>query len=348
MPHAEDPPPTLLLWHRRMFDHETGPSHPENRRRFATTLHTLHEAMLPHVRWHDAPREATGRQLRLVHTPEHVARMVATIGTHGQIDADTPISPATYHAAAMAAGACIEAVDAVLAGEAANAFALVRPPGHHAEPDRAMGFCFFNSIAVAAAHGIVTHRLERVLIVDWDVHHGNGTQRIFSGRSDVLFISMHQWPLYPGTGAATEIGHGDGEGFTVNLPVPAGTGDEDALAVFGHIVEPIADVYRPQLILVSAGFDADARDPLGSLALTPGGFAGMLRLLRGVADRHAGGRIVLALEGGYDEDALGEGTVACLNALGPGRALRPRVGPLPPHLKPLRRQHANHWPVLQA
>ncbi len=348
MDHETDARSTLLLFHHWMLEHAPGPDHPERPGRLHAILEALHHARLPHIRWNNQPpHEATRRQLRAVHTPEHVLRMAAMAGTGGRIDADTVLGPGSHRAALTAAGTCIAAVDAVLAGEAANAFALVRPPGHHAEPDRAMGFCIFNSVAVAAAHAIEARGLERVLIVDWDVHHGNGTQRIFEDRSDVLFISTHQWPLYPRTGGADEIGHGDGEGFTVNLPVPAGTSDEEMLAVYGHLVEPIADAYRPQLVLISAGFDADARDPLANLNLTPAGFAAMLRMLRRVADRHAGGRIVLALEGGYDLDALAEGVLACLMALEPEPGLGPRIPDLPRHLEPLRTQHAARWPVLR-
>jgi acetoin utilization deacetylase AcuC-like enzyme len=200
-----------------------------------------------------------------------------------------------------------------MSNRAATAFALVRPPGHHAEADRAMGFCLFNNVAVAAAHAIAAYNLKRVLIVDWDVHHGNGTQHTFEIRRDVLFMSTHMWPEYPGTGDFEEVGRGDGAGFSVNVPLAYGMGDADYSAVFEQVLAPIANAYQPELVLVSAGFDAHEADPLGQMRVTARGFARLCALVKDVADRHARGRLALVLEGGYDLRGLAESVRACVD-----------------------------------
>ncbi len=204
-------------------------------------------------------------------------------------------------------------------GESKAAVALVRPPGHHAERDRAMGFCIFNNIAIAAAHAIETFQIERVLIVDWDVHHGNGTQHIFEHRPDVLFVSSHQWPLWPGTGTANEHGVGEGEGFTINLPLPPGFDDAGYVSLFERVVIPIAEQYRPHLVLISAGFDAHRNDPLADMAMTEDGFARLCGMMMHVAAAHAEHRIALILEGGYDLYALSGGMRACVEILSGAR-----------------------------
>ena len=338
--------PTLLLTDERMLEHDAGRGHPERPDRLRAAVDGLDRAAFGHVAW-ATPRPAARERLLAVHTERHVANLESIAGTECTIDGDTRVSPASHEAALLAAGAAIDAVDAMLAGEASSAFALVRPPGHHAERDRAMGFCLYDNVAVAAAHAIDVHGLRRVLIADWDVHHGNGTQDVFDDRDDVLVVSAHQWPLYPGTGALSEVGTGPGRGYTVNLPLPPGRYDHDYLALFEHVVAPIADDFAPELVLVSAGYDADTRDPLGSMRLSPRGFADLLRVLRGVADRHAGGRIALALEGGYDLDAVAEGVVECVGALAPGDRTAPPPIDLPANLEPLREAHAEHWPGLR-
>jgi acetoin utilization deacetylase AcuC-like enzyme len=236
-------------------------------------------------------------------------------GRNARIDADTATSPDSIHAAYLAAGAVTDAVDAVMTGEHRRAFALVRPPGHHAEPQSAMGFCFFNSIAVGAGHAVRDHGCERVLIVDWDVHHGNGTQAAFEGRADVLFISLHQFPFYPGTGALLEIGTGPGEGYTINVPLPSRCTDGDYRAAFRDVVAPIAHAFDPDLVMVSAGFDAHRLDPLASMHVTEEGFADMAATVRDLADRHADGRLVLTLEGGYDLGGLGRSVRSVVDVL---------------------------------
>ncbi|MER3438998.1 MAG: histone deacetylase, partial [Chloroflexota bacterium] len=250
-----------------------------------------------------------------VHNPwyiETVERLAERGG--GWLDADTYVTPQSYDVALLAAGAAVAAVDAVLGGVVPRAFALVRPPGHHATPERGMGFCLFNNIAIAAARAL-SHGLERVLIFDWDVHHGNGTQDVFYDSSAVMFCSIHQYPFYPGTGAASERGIGNGEGYTLNIPLPAGRTDEDYIRIVDEVVVPAAYQYRPELILISAGFDAHAHDPLGGMRLTERGFAAMTRLIAGAAGDLCSGRIVAVLEGGYDIAALGRCVAATVREL---------------------------------
>jgi acetoin utilization deacetylase AcuC-like enzyme len=229
----------------------------------------------------------------------------------------------------MAAGAAVSAVDAVVRGEASGgtrrAFALVRPPGHHAEMTRPMGFCIINNIAVATRHAQHELGIKRVLIVDWDVHHGNGTQHSFLHRADVLFVSLHQFPFYPGTGALQETGSGDGDGYTVNVPFPGGCHDGDYRAAFRDIIVPVANAFEPDLVMVSAGFDAHRLDPLAGMEATEEGYADMAATVASIADEHADGRLVLTLEGGYDLGALGRSVRACVDVLtgtsAPGQAI---------------------------
>jgi acetoin utilization deacetylase AcuC-like enzyme len=253
-----------------------------------------------------------------VHDPRYIDT-VAEVARRGggYWDLDTYISPGSYEAAILAAGAATAAVDAVVTEGARSAFALVRPPGHHALRMSAMGFCLFNNIAVAAQHAVKRHGLQRVMIVDWDVHHGNGTQDYFYDRSDVLFFSSHRYPFYPGTGALHETGRGKGAGYTVNVPLPAGVGDEGYSMVFREIVAPLAKRYRPELLLVSAGYDAHLADPLGGMAVSVAGFSEMARTVRLLADEigECGGRVAAILEGGYNIEALAASVVATIAAL---------------------------------
>jgi acetoin utilization deacetylase AcuC-like enzyme len=232
----------------------------------------------------------------------------------GYLDADTVVQPDSVDVAALAAGAGIAAVDAALDGSVARGFVLARPPGHHATPQRGMGFCIFNTIAVAAAHAL-ERGLSRVMIIDWDVHHGNGTQDAFYDSDQVLFVSLHQSPLYPGSGAASERGAGRGSGYTINAPLRAGGGDEIYQTVFEEVVAPAATAYQPELVLVSAGFDAHAADPLANMRVTEAGFAAMARSAREIAEAHAGGRLIAFLEGGYDPPALARSVAATLAVL---------------------------------
>jgi acetoin utilization deacetylase AcuC-like enzyme len=232
----------------------------------------------------------------------------------------------------LAAGAAIEGVERVLDGRHRRALALVRPPGHHAETDRAMGFCFYNNVAIGAAHARA-RGVERVAIVDYDVHHGNGTQHVFESDPQVLYVSMHQSPFYPGTGAFGEIGRGDGQGFTVNIPLEVGAVDEDYRVVFTDIVIPVLSQFRPGLVLISAGFDAHERDPLGGMRVSSPAFAAMTLELRQVAESHSGGRLAAVTEGGYDLHALAESLGLLTEVLGPekaGPAEWPKAGPVSP------------------
>jgi acetoin utilization deacetylase AcuC-like enzyme len=261
-----------------------------------------------------APRAATREQLTRVHRAEHVALIAGTAGRAVALDPDTYTSPESYGVALLASGAAIDAVERVLSGPHTAALALIRPPGHHAEPDRAMGFCLFNNVAVAAAHAR-TLGASRIAIVDFDVHHGNGTQKIFDADPSVLYISTHQYPYYPGTGAADEIGQGHGRGFSVNLPLEVGATDDDYRVVFEEVGLPVLRQFRPELLIVSAGFDAHERDPLAGMRLTTGAFGAMTAELRRVAEEYAAGRIALITEGGYDLHALAASLDACIEAL---------------------------------
>lgn len=245
-----------------------------------------------------------------VHPARFVDEILAMEGQSVRVDVDTETSPDSVDAIRAAVGCSLAAVRSAMDGEAA--FALVRPPGHHAEPDRAMGFCFFSNVAIAAEEAL-SLGARRVLIVDWDVHHGNGTQAAFWRRDDVHFFSTHQWPLYPGTGAASETGAGAGLGATINVPMPAGCGDDDHVRVFETILRPRADELRPDVVLVSAGFDSHALDPLGGMEVTTAGFAKLATIVRSIADEHCGGRIALFLEGGYSVEGLSSSVVACCN-----------------------------------
>jgi acetoin utilization deacetylase AcuC-like enzyme len=264
-----------------------------------------------------APREASLNELALCHHPEYVATVEqSAFEQRTDFDPDTHACAETWKTATLAAGGVLTAVEAVMDGEADNAFAIVRPPGHHALPDRAMGFCFFNNVAIAASWLVHIRRLHRVLILDWDVHHGNGTQDIFYGSAEVLYMSTHQFPFYPGTGWLDQIGTGEGTGFTVNAPLPANSGDDEHLRVFDELCLPIARQFRPEFILISAGFDSHYRDPLGGMRVTEDGFGTMARRLRRLADDCCGGRVAVALEGGYDLRALADCGRTVIDELG--------------------------------
>ncbi|MCB9528254.1 MAG: histone deacetylase [Myxococcales bacterium] len=309
----------LLYAHDEMLRHEPGPAHPERPDRLRAVSHALEGAAVERRR----PVAVTREALLRVHPAPYVDAMEALAGRAARLDADTVASPGTIGAARLAAGAAVQLVDALVDGEATRGFALVRPPGHHAEPEVPMGFCFYNNVAVAAAHARA-RGVERVLVVDWDVHHGNGTQAVFEGRDDVLFFSVHQSPLYPGTGLLHETGKGAGAGYTLNAPMAPGLGDGDYAALFRDVLRPVADAYEPGLVLVSAGFDAHRDDPLGGMMLTEEGFAVLCAEVAAVADDHAGGRLGLVLEGGYDLGGLARSVRACVDVL--GGATAPRAG----------------------
>jgi acetoin utilization deacetylase AcuC-like enzyme len=263
-----------------------------------------------------APQPATEEAIVGVHSAAVVRRVRETAAAGGAwLDPDTFVSTDSFDVGLLAVGGACAAVDAVMSGASRRAFALVRPPGHHAEPLRSMGFCLFNNVAIAARRAQIQYDIERVAIIDWDVHHGNGTQAIFWSDPSVLFISLHQYPFYPGTGSAAERGVGAGEGTTVNLPLPAGSGDEAYLQAFSSIVEPSVRAFAPDLVMVSAGFDAHADDPLAMMRMSTSGFVALARGVAKLADEVSEGRLVLVLEGGYNLSALGESVVAVLREL---------------------------------
>jgi acetoin utilization deacetylase AcuC-like enzyme len=294
----------ILIASERFAEHQTPPGHPERPQR-AEVMDVVAGEFRARGGEVVAPRQATHEQLARVHDVEYLKRISETAGQALALDPDTFTSPETHEIALLAAGAAVDAVERVMGGRHKVAFAMVRPPGHHAERRRAMGFCFYNNIAVAAAHAR-TLGANRVVIVDYDVHHGNGTQHMFESNPNVLYVSTHQYPFYPGTGAVDETGVGAGTGFTVNLPLEAGATDADYRVVFAEVVLPVVRQFRPDLVLVSAGFDAHERDPLANMRLTTGAFAAMTMELRVVAGECCDERMMLITEGGYDLQALGK------------------------------------------
>ncbi len=296
--------------------HINGPNHPEcperldaiREYRASTNLESRVEIRTP---------TPIGRQiLQKTHHNEYIERIYqATLKNHKQLDSDTSVCPGSWPAALLGAGALINAVDFVLEQPNRRAFCSPRPPGHHARPNQAMGFCLFNNIAIGAQHALTHKAVKRVAILDWDVHHGNGTQEIFYGRSDVFFASIHQHPFYPGTGKESECGSGNGVGTTLNCPLPSGATDHDYLRCWNETIRPALDTFEPDCLFISAGFDADARDPIGGLDLTPSGFE---KLTYGVSEwskQACNGRIISSLEGGYNTQALGEDVSLHVNAL---------------------------------
>jgi acetoin utilization deacetylase AcuC-like enzyme len=301
-----------LYTHKACLDHDPGPAHPESPSRLASVLQALDIDRFAWLDRIEAPR-ATREQLERVHRSSLIDEVFASSPPSGlrHLDADTAMSPGSLEAALRAAGAACAAVDTVMDGYTRRAFCAVRPPGHHATPQTAMGFCLFNNIAAAAAHAIDAHGLTRVAIVDFDVHHGNGTQDIFWADPRVLYASTHQSPLYPGTGSRLERGAGN----IVNAPLAPGAGSSEFRTAFENIVLPALDTFAPQLVLISAGFDAHKLDPLANLNLETADYAWVTERLVELADRHAEGRVVSSLEGGYSLTALRESTVAHVAAL---------------------------------
>jgi acetoin utilization deacetylase AcuC-like enzyme len=304
--------PTLLVTHPDCIAHEPGRGHPEAPGRLSAILDIFREPQFAKVVRLEAP---LGREsdIARVHDPSFVSAVLAAVPAtgHAALDGDTILSPGSGAAALRAVGALTAAVDAVIAGRAKNAFCAVRPPGHHAEPAHAMGFCLFNSIAIAARHAQASHGLKRVAIVDFDVHHGNGTQAVVESDPALFFASSHQYPLYPGTGAAGETGRGN----VVNAPLAAGSDGRVFRRAFETRILPALDAFAPDLLLVSAGFDAHRADPLAGLELEEADFAWVTARLMEAAARHCGGKLVSALEGGYDLKALAGSAAAHLQAL---------------------------------
>ncbi len=303
---------TLLVTHPACLSHDAGPMHPESKDRLSAVLAGLDTADFRALQRAAAPL-ATSEQLARVHSSAYVENLLAAIPDSGyvRLDPDTVISPGSGEAALRAAGAVVAAVDAVTAGEAGNAFCAVRPPGHHAEAMRAMGFCLLNNVAVGAAHARAAHGLRRVAVVDFDVHHGNGTQHMFETDPDLFYASTHQWPLYPGTGGRDEVGVGN----ICNVPLPPMAGSREFRAAVAEIVVPALRDFGPEFLLISAGFDAHQADPLGGLRLTTADYGWVTAVLCKVAEDTCGGRLVSTLEGGYDLDALAASTAVHVRGL---------------------------------
>jgi acetoin utilization deacetylase AcuC-like enzyme len=330
----------LYVRHRSSFEHDTG-GHPENARRVTAIEEAMSDRDWLGMELVEAPA-ATREQLERVHSASHVDAIeeLAERGG-GPIDLDTVASAGSWKAAQHAAGGAVLAAERLLA-ERGWAFCGLRPPGHHAEHDRAMGFCLFNNVAVAAAHAIAKLAVERVLVLDWDVHHGNGTEAIFYGSSQVLYSSIHQSPLYPGTGAATDFGSGEGEGFTVNLPVPPGSGSDEFLSLVQAVVVPIGREWRPELICISAGYDAHRDDPLANCSVDDAAYGDMAASVRELA-MELEVPVLICLEGGYSLGALSRSVVVTLEAFTAERA--PGSSPIEPAV-PYRERLSRFWPTL--
>jgi acetoin utilization deacetylase AcuC-like enzyme len=343
--------PRVGLFDDPLFrEHDAGRGHPERPGRLDAIRRGIRSAGLEARLTLLQPRDAAPEEILRVHSSSHLSRVAATQGRVRRFDPDTQAGPRSYAAALRAAGAAVDAVDRVLDGGLDRAFCCVRPPGHHAEASRAMGFCLFNNVAIAAAHAL-SRGLGRVAIVDWDVHHGNGTQAIFYREPRVLYVSSHEYPFYPGTGALDETGDGAGSGFTVNLPLPAGLGDREYSQLYREIVEPIGRSFDPELVLVSAGFDPYRDDPLAGMRLSEHGFANLVQTCLDVAQGSARGRVVAVLEGGYDEEGLASSAAAVVarllgeHARAPDGDADPRAAGL---FRAFRGHHARFWPVLGA
>jgi len=342
-------PPVLLVRDTRFREHVPGSAHPECPER----LDAIDAALEPMPRGVTdlSCRAASPGELARVHSLEYLAQLASVEGRSARFDPDTYGSAGSVATACLAAGALIELVTQIAGGQAATGFAALRPPGHHAERDRAMGFCLLGNVAIAA-RALQAQGVSRIAIVDWDVHHGNGTQHAFESERDVLFASLHQFPFYPGSGALHERGSGAGLGATLNLPLPAGCGDAEYVSAFETVLLPVLHAFRPEFVLVSAGYDAHAADPLASMRLSTGAYAWFSARLLEVAREWSGGRIAFALEGGYDLQALGASVATTLRVLAGVDA--PEPGP-PGETAPgweqvvgeIRETHSLSWPVLR-
>lgn len=310
---------TGLITHPLYLEHETGNGHPESKERLRAIFHHLADTEVGARLTPIQPllRPDVADWITKVHTPAYHRALKNSIPRQGHVDLDpdTPCSSGSFAAAQMAVSGLLTAIDRVMDGSLQNAFCALRPPGHHAEADRAMGFCLFNNVAIGARYLQEQYGLERILIVDWDVHHGNGTQHIFYEDATVFYFSTHQYPFYPGTGAASERGGQGGEGATLNCPLSSGAGDREILARFEKALAPAMADFKPEFVLISAGFDAHREDPLASLSVTDDGFAEMTKVVQSLAQTDCGGRLVSSLEGGYNLNALARSVARHLDVL---------------------------------
>ncbi len=308
---------TTAIFRDSLFlDHDPGFDHPESPQRLKVIYELLDRKEIGELFVYPDFAAASHKSIALNHSKALINRVAETAGKiFDALDPDTKTSPDSYAAAVLAVGAVLKGVDLLVAGEIDNGFALLRPPGHHAEKDRSMGFCLFNNVAVAAEYAISRCGMKRVMIVDWDLHHGNGTQHAFYDTDKVLYLSTHQFPFYPGTGALTETGKGKGEGYTVNIPLPGYQGDGDYATIFDDIVLPVGREYKPDLILISCGFDIYKDDPLGAMELSAAGFAYLTRRMVALAEEVCGGKLLVTLEGGYDLNGQRDGAMAVLSEL---------------------------------
>jgi len=307
---------TGVVKDNRYLRHSAGFGHPESPERLAAIYEMLDNPLMAWKFIEIEPREATHKEIETIHTPSYVEYIAGTAGQSSvYLDPDTATSPESYEIAKLAVGGVCNAIDSVMEKKVDNAFALVRPPGHHAEADSAAGFCIFNNIAIGAMHAILKHHLKKILIVDWDLHHGNGTQHSFYSDPRILYFSTHQYPYYPGTGSLQEIGQGKAEGYTINVPLSVGAGDASFVKIFRKILQPVALKFKPQLVLLSAGFDTYYQDPLGGMRVTADGFAALTRILMNIAESYCNGRFVAVLEGGYHLAGLTQSVKAVLEEM---------------------------------
>jgi acetoin utilization deacetylase AcuC-like enzyme len=346
---------TGIVRDNRYLDHGLDQGHPENRRRLESIYSLLDGADMRGLYQNLPSRAATAGEILQVHSADHLRRLEQTRGRAScALTPDTVASAGSFEAAVSAAGGLLAAIEAVVAGDIRNAFVLARPPGHHAERSRAMGFCLLNNVAVGAAFALRELGLRRVMVIDWDVHHGNGTQHAFENDPSVLFFSLHQYPHFPGTGLYTETGIGRGEGYTVNAPMPKHYGDAEYLAICRQLLPRFGEAFAPELVLVSAGFDTHAADPLGGMKMTAAGFAALTACVMELADTYCDGRLVLCLEGGYHPEALAESVRSVLLTLsrGPHALLRatgrPNRKKVDHVLKRVLRVHRPYWKSLAA
>jgi len=318
-----------LVYDPIYLKHDTG-QHVENAGRLEAIISHLEQTGLKQQLTPIKPRPATVEELSLVHHEQYISYIQAVAQKGGGwLDADTVMSPNSYDAALYAAGGVIKATEAVMNGEVASAFALVRPPGHHTTPQRAMGFCLFNNVAIATKYALARYGLERILIIDFDVHHGNGTQEAFYDNPQVLYVSTHLYPFYPGTGDIGEAGSGEAEGTTLNIPLPSGCGDAEYEQVFAQIVAPAAKRFKPQLILVSAGYDPHWTDELALMQVSVSGFARLVKIIKELAEELCNGRLVFSLEGGYNLSALAASVKTTLDVLLGNTEIEDRLGQPP-------------------